>query len=102
MENIAIILVAVFGSSWVGSLVKDFVDDRRKKKRPCDRMILAMGRRELLADAKRYVQANGIPEDEYECFKEEYDAYIAMHGNSKVKKWCETALKLPIIYDEVE
>lgn len=100
MDNLAVVLVAVFGSSWFGGIVKDWIDDRRKKKRPCDRMILALGRRELLADAKRYVKQKGIPEDDYEPFKEEYDAYIAMGGNSKVKKWCEEALKLPIIYDE--
>lgn len=99
-ENTIALIVAIFGSSWFGSIVKDWVDDRRKKKRPCDRMILAMGRRELLADAKRYIQMGGIPENEYEVFKEEYDSYIAMHGNSTVKKRCEEALKLPIIYDE--
>lgn len=99
MDNLVVVLVAVFGSSWFGGIVKDFVDDKRKKKRPCDRMILAMGRRELLDDAKRYSQMKGIPEDEYEVFKEEYDAYISMNGNSKVKKWCEIALALPIIYE---
>ncbi len=98
-ENTIALIVAIFGSSWFGAIVKDWVNDRRKKKRPCDRMILAMGRRELLADAKRYVQAGGIPDDEYEVFRGEYDAYIAMHGNSRVKKWCEEALKLPIIYE---
>lgn len=99
-ENTITLIVAVLGSSWFGSFVNGWIDDRRKKKRPRDRMILAMGRRELLADAKRYVQIGGIPEDEYEVFKDEYDAYIAMYGNSKVKKWCEEASKLPIIYED--
>ncbi len=70
------------------------------EKRPRDRMILAMGRRQLLEDAKGYIDAGGIPEDEFDVFDAEYKAYIAMGGNSKVKKLCEEALKLPLISED--
>lgn len=100
MENWMALLIAIIGSSWVGPTIREAINDKKKKKRPGERMILAMGRRQLLADAKQYMQKGGIPEDEYEVFAEEFEAYTAMHGNSKVKKWCEAALKLPIIYDE--
>ena len=100
MENLLTIVIAVLGSSWIGGLIKDWAEDRRKKKRPRDRMILAMGRRQLLEDAKGYIAAGGIPEDEFDVFDAEFKAYIAMGGNSKVKKLCEEALKLPLISEE--
>lgn len=100
-ENYVLTLIlAVISSSWVGPTIRDFVNDRRKKKRPGERMILAIGRKQLLDDAKTYIKHGGIPEDDYEAFQEQYEAYIGMKGNSKVKKWCEEALKLPIIYED--
>lgn len=95
-ENIITIVVAVLASNWFGSVIKDAIDSRRKKKRPAEQMILALGRRQLLEDAKHYLKMQEIPEDEYEVFEEQFKAYTAMNGNSKVKKLCGEALKLPI------
>lgn len=95
-ENIVTIAVVVLGSNWFGTILKDWLDSKKKKKSPAEQMLLALGRRQLLNDAKRYLVLGYIPEDEYEVFVEQYKAYIAMDGNSTVKKFCEEALKLKI------
>ena len=95
-ENLVAIAVAVLASNWFGTVVKDWLDSKKKKKKPADEMLLALGRRQLLTDAKTYIRLEEIPEDEYDAFKAQYDAYQNMGGNSKVKKLCEEALKLPI------
>ena len=95
-ENLVTIAVAVLASNWFGMIVKDVFDARRKRKKPSDEMLLALGRRQLLTDAKTYIRLEEIPEDEYEVFKAQYEAYKKMNGNSKVKKLCEEALELPM------
>ena len=95
-ENIITIVVVVLGSNWFGSILKDMYDARRKKKKPSEQMLLALGRRQLLQDAKTYIRLEEIPEDEYEVFVEQFKAYQAMNGNSTVKRLCEEALKNPI------
>ena len=95
-ESILAIAIAVLGSNWIGSIVKDWIDAKRKKKKPAEQMLLALGRRQLLQDAKTYIRLEEIPEEEYEVFEEQFKAYKAMGGNSKVKKLCEQALKNPI------
>lgn len=95
-ENILTIAIAVLGSNWVGSIIKEWIDTKRKRKKPAEQMLLALGRRQLLQDAKTYIRLEEIPEDEFEVFEEQYKAYMAMGGNSKVKRLCEQALKNPI------
>ena len=95
-ENILAIVIAVLGSNWLGGAIKDWINNRRKKRKPPEQMLLALGRRQLLEDAKTYIRLEEIPEDEYEVFAEQFKAYQAMGGNSKVKKLCEEALKFPI------
>ena len=95
-DNIITIAVVVLGSNWFGAILKDIIDAKRKKKKPSEQMLLALGRRQLLEDAKHYIEKGCIPEDEYEVFTEQYKAYQAMGGNSTVKRLCEEALKLPI------
>ena len=93
-ENILTIAVVVLGSNWFGTILKDWLDSKKKKKKPSEEMLLALGRRQLLEDAKHYINLGYIPEDEYEVFEGQFKAYIAMKGNSKVKKLCEEALEL--------
>lgn len=67
-----------------------------KKKKPCDAMLLAIGRDRLLFLSKKYIARKSIPDDEYESFLEMGEAYIEMKGNSKVKHLFEKANQLPI------
>ena len=96
-ENLVTIIVAVLASNWFGSMLKDLLDAKSKKKKPSDEMLLALGRRQLLQDAKTYIRLEEIPEDEYEVFASQFEAYKKMGGNSVVKALCEKALKLPIV-----
>jgi hypothetical protein len=95
-ENVVTIVVAVLASNWFGNMLKDLFDARSKKKKPADEMLLALGRRQLLQDAKTYIRLEEIPEDEFEVFSSQFEAYKKMGGNSKVRKLCEDALKMPI------
>lgn len=87
----------VLGSNWLGNILLEVYKDRKTKKTPIERATLALVRKELLSSSKEYIKLQGIPDDEYEMFAELGQAYIAMKGNSKVKKKFEEAMKLPII-----
>ena len=95
-ENLVTIAVAVLASNWFGAVLKDIIDSRSKKRKPTDEMLLALVRRQLLGDAKHYIEKGFIPEDEYEAFSMLFGVYINRGGNSTVKRICEEALKLPI------
>ncbi len=95
-ENLVTIIVAVLASNWFGSILKDWLDSKKKKKTPAEQMLLALGRRQLLEDAKTYIEKGEIPEDEYEVFSTQFGVYEEMGGNSIVKKLCEQALTLPV------
>ena len=95
-ENLVTIVVAVLASNWFGTVLKDIIDSRSKKRKPTDEMLLALVRRQLLGDAKHYIEKGYIPEDEYEAFSMLFAVYINRGGNSTVKKLCEQALTLPV------
>ena len=98
-ETTLVALVGIFAACFGSNGFWQWLITKRKRNSPSDNMLLALGRYRLNHLCKRYLRLGEIPDDEYEVFRGEYDAYIAMQGNSRVKKWCEEALKLPIIYE---
>lgn len=105
MNDHTIELIAiVFGSQWLGTLLNNIYQDRKKKKKktPTENMVMALVRDKLLFLSKKYLKVGGIPEDEVATFRELYDAYDEAGGNTDVKEKGGRASKLPIIYEEDE
>lgn len=96
MDNIVTVILAVLASSGLWECVKLLIERYSKKKTPTQEVVLALGRDRLLHLCKQYREMAYIPEEDYETFVAMGDAYILMHGNSKVKKLFEECRKLPI------
>lgn len=96
MDNITPIILAIFASTGFWAFIQKVYDSRKKKKTPQDLMLLALGRDRLLYLSKRYLERGFIPDDEFESFKDMGEAYLAMDGNSKVKRKYFEALELDI------
>ena len=94
MDNITSIVLAVFASTGFWAFVQKLYDNHKKKKTPQDLMLLALGRDKLLYLSKKYLEMGYIPDDEYESFKDMGEAYLAMEGNSRVKRKYFEALEL--------
>lgn len=94
MDNITTIILAVFASTGFWSFVQKLYDNHKKKKTPQDLMLLALGRDRLLHLSKAYLEQGYIPDDEYDNFKLIGEAYIAMDGNTSVKRKYLDAIEL--------
>lgn len=103
-EHTIELIAIVFGSQWLGTLLNNIYQDRKKKKEktPTETMVLALVRDKLLFLSKKYLRMGGIPEDEVATFTELYDAYVGADGNTDVKEKGGRASKLPILYEEDE
>lgn len=96
LDNFISIVLAVFASTGLWQFLIKVYENRKQKRTPSEKMILALGRDKLLFLNKKYRQMGYIPEDEYEAYSGLYDAYIGMGGNSLVKKGYENNKSLPI------
>lgn len=96
MDNITTIILAVFASTGFWQLLQKIYETHKKTKTPQEKMLLAIGRDRLLFLSKKYEQMGYIPDDEYENYDEMGEAYIALGGNSQVKKHYQQDVKLPV------
>lgn len=96
MDNITAIILAVFASTGFWAFIQKLYDNHKKKKTPQDLMLLALGRDRLLHLSKAYLSNGYIPDDEYENYKDMGEAYLAMDGNSKVKRKYFETLELDV------
>lgn len=94
MDNVTTIVLAIFASTGFWAFIQKVYDSRKKRKTPQDLMLLALGRDRLLYLSKKYLGMHYIPDDEYESFKDMGEAYIALDGNSKVKRKYLEAIQL--------
>lgn len=94
------IIIAIIGV--IAALSPGFwkwLEKRSKKLTVKDQLDLAMGRDRLNHLCKKHIREGYIPEDEFDSFKEIGKSYIAMGGNSTVKRMFEDCMKLPLKYD---
>lgn len=96
MNNLTTIIITIVASSGFWTFLKEIIESKRKKKKPSEQMLLAIGRDRLLFLSKKYLAQGYIEEDDYECFTKLGDAYISLGGNSLVRKAYDQASKLPI------
>lgn len=94
MDNISTIILAVFASTGFWSFISQIITSHKKKRTPQEQMIMAIGRDRLLFLSKAYMKAGFIPDDEYDNFKLMGEAYIALDGNTSVKRKYLDAVKL--------
>lgn len=94
MDNITSIVLAIFASSGLWTLIQHVYDNHKKKKTPQEQMIMAIGRDRILFLSKTYMKMGYIPDDEFDNFKLMGEAYIAMDGNTSVKRKYLDAVKL--------
>lgn len=96
-EGAIALIGLVLGSNWVGTLLLEIYRQKKKKKTPQEKMLLALCRDRILSLAKKYIELGGIPEDEYDNYKLLLESYLAGGGNSTVAKIGGSADSLPII-----
>lgn len=89
-ELLITLAVAILGSNWLGTAIMRLIDRKRKRKTPQEQMVLAIGRDRLLFLSQKYEKLGYIPEDEFETYEAMGKAYIAMDGNSRVRRHYET------------
>lgn len=94
MDNITTIILAIFASTGFWSFISQIVNNHKKKKTPQEQMIMAIGRDRLLYLSKAYMAKGYIPDDEFDNFKLMGEAYIAMDGNTSVKRKYLDAIQL--------
>lgn len=95
------IVIAIIGV--IAALSPGFwkwLERKSKKLTVSQKMDLAIGRDRLNYLCKEHLKNGYIPEDEIESFKDIGECYIAMGGNSRVKRLYEDAMKLPLRYDD--
>lgn len=94
MENITTIILAIFASTGFWSFISQIASAHKRKKTPQEQMIMSLGRDRLLYLSKAYLTKGYIPDDEYDNFKLMGEAYIAMDGNTSVKRKYLDAIEL--------
>ena len=85
-ETIIELIAIILGSNWVGSLLMEFYKSKKKKKTPTEIILKSLSRSHLLSCASRYKKQGYIDAEEYDDIFEEYNAYIDLDGNGRVKK----------------
>ena len=98
--TVILALIGIVGATFGGNGFWQWIMTKRKEKTPADRMILSLGKYRLNMLCKEYLKNGEIPEDEYESFIAMGEAYLAMGGNSKVKKLFYECKKLHLDIEE--
>ena len=94
MDNITTIILAIFASTGFWTFLNQLINNHKHKKTPQEQMIMSLGRDRLLYLSKAYLNKGFIPDDEFDNFKLMGEAYIAMDGNTSVKRKYLEAIKL--------
>lgn len=94
MDNITTIILAIFASTGFWTFLNQVISNHKHKKTPQEQMIMAIGRDRILFLSKTYMKMGYIPDDEFDNFKLMGEAYIAMDGNTSVKRKYLEAIKL--------
>ena len=85
-ETIIELVAIVFGSNWLGSLLLELYKNKKKKKTPAEVILKSLSRIHLLSAADRYKEQGFINADEYDDIMEEFNAYVALDGNGRVRR----------------
>ena len=97
IDHLLTFIGIVLGSNVLGQLLVEIYKSHSKKKTPTEIILKSICRSHLLSNAERYKSQGYIDAEEYDDIIEEYDAYIDLDGNGRVKKAYEQDLKnLPI------
>lgn len=85
-EIILQIILAVMASNWLGQFLTEVYKTKKKKKTPAEIILKAIARHHLLTQADKYKEQGYIDAEEYNDVYEEYNAYIKLEGNGRVKR----------------
>lgn len=86
IETIITLVGIVLGSNWLGAFLTEVYRQKKKKKTPAEIILKALSRSHLLQAAARYKEQGFIDVEEYDDIFEEYDAYVALDGNGRVRR----------------
>lgn len=85
-ETILQLVAIVLGSNWLGQMLLELYKSKKKKKTPAEIILKSLSRVHLLSAAERYKAQGFIDAEEYDDITEEYNAYIALDGNGRVRR----------------
>jgi len=85
-ETILTLIGIVLGSNWLGNFLMELYRSKTKKKTPTEIILKSICRSHLLSNAERYKSQGYIDSEEYDDIMEEYEAYIDLDGNGRVKR----------------
>lgn len=85
-ETILTLIGIVLGSNWLGQFLMEIYKSKKKKKTPSEIILKSLSRSHLLQKAEQYKEQGYIDAEEYDDIFEEYEAYIDLDGNGRVKR----------------
>lgn len=90
------LVLAIFASSGLWTLVLYLIQKRDKKKDNTTKLILGLGHEKIIELCKEYIARQSITESEYsDLMKYLYDPYKELGGNGTAEKAVEEVKKLP-------
>ena len=91
------LILAIFASSGLWTLILYFVQKRDNKKDNLTKLVLGLAYREITQMCFEYIKRGSITKDEYEDLnKYLFKPYIANGGNGTAEKMFAEVEKLPI------
>ena len=95
------LLVAVFGSNGLWTVINNYLTSKRKGKSAFEKGLLSLLHDKIYFLAGKYIGRGGITVDELDNLRYLYEPYEEMGGNGTGKRLYDDCCKLPII-SEVE
>ena len=86
VDQLLTLIGIVLGSNVLGQLAMEIYKSKSKKKTPTGIILKSICRSHLLSNAERYKSQGYIDSEEYDDIMEEYEAYIDLDGNGRVKR----------------
>lgn len=96
-STVLALILAVFGSTGFWNFLIAYVQDHRKKKKPCDRLLMGLAHDKICDKCAKYLMRGDITKNEYEdLVKYLFEPYKEMGGNGTCERLMREVDKLPI------
>lgn len=97
VEQIIILITAVFGSAGFWSFLNSRLEKRRKNKSSEAKMLLGLGHDRIYDLCKEYIKEGHISTNEYDNLMYLYAPYKELGGNGTAERLMEAVKKLPVV-----
>lgn len=97
-QFISTIVVAIFASTGLWTLLNNLITSRREKKSEATKLLLGLGHDRIYELSLSYIKRGSISSDEYDnLVRYLYEPYMKAGGERTAERVIEEVKKLPII-----